>query len=86
MKPCLSCNTEIDETARFCPQCGRDQTVPVPPRAESGEPLQTQQRNTVGAGMGYAAGGCLFWILLTFGGLIFTLLLFIGCLAAIPSS
>lgn len=48
-------------------------------------PVRSRQTDTVTAGMGYAAGGCLFWIILSFIIFLVSSVLFVGCLALVAS-
>lgn len=48
-------------------------------------PAPTRQTSTVTAGMGYAAGGCLFWVILSLTVFVVSSVLFVGCLALIAS-
>lgn len=83
MALCRSCSREIANDARFCPHCGRDQTVlfpatntiqtpsypvPQPPPSRGSSPLRW-----VGIGL----GGCL--------GLVVLSVVFVGCLAVLGS-
>lgn len=105
MRTCRGCHAEIGKDARFCPNCGRDQTVlfpdavvpegvpPPQPNSISTEhanvrvpPAPIRQTGTVGAGFGWAAGGCLFWVLLTVGFFLLSGLLFVGCFLVVGAS
>lgn len=80
---CKSCGAEIPDGARFCPECGHDQSAAFPPEQRIQTPnvnVPRPQSSPTATGFGAGFGAALGWIL---GGCVVLMLLFVltfgGC-------